>query len=85
MSVIEQALSQKLFQLLTDGDSVTFLGSPFQHLITHSQKKFFLISNLDFPWLAQLEAIPSCSIASYLEEDADLHLNTSSSDSGREQ
>ena len=34
-----------------DGDSTTYLGSLFQCLTTLSVKKFFLISNLNLPWL----------------------------------
>ena len=33
-----------------DGDSTASLGSPFQHLTTLSEKKFFLTFNLNFPW-----------------------------------
>ena len=31
-------------------DSTNSLGSPFQHLITLSEKKFFLIPNMNIPW-----------------------------------
>ena len=34
-----------------DGDSTTSLGSLFQCLTTFCVKKFFLISNLNLPWL----------------------------------
>ncbi len=54
-----------------NGDSTTSLGSPFQHLTTLSEKKFFLISDLK---LVQLEAIPS----SYVGEEAGPHLTTTS-------
>ena len=32
-----------------DGDSTTYLGSPFQCLIALSEKKFFLVSNMYLP------------------------------------
>ena len=34
----------------SNSDSITSLGSPFQHLITLSEKKFFIISNLNLLW-----------------------------------
>jgi len=33
-----------------DSDSPSSLGSPFYYLTTPSEKKFFLISNLNVPW-----------------------------------
>ena len=33
-----------------DSDSTTSLDSPFQCLITFSEKKFFLLPNLNLPW-----------------------------------
>ncbi|KAK4810817.1 hypothetical protein QYF61_008789 [Mycteria americana] len=51
-----------------DGDSTTSLGSLFQCLTTLSAK----------PLLAQLEAISSRPIASYLGEETDTHLSTTS-------
>ena len=42
--------STRFFNTSRDGDSTTSLGSLFQCLTTVSVKKFFLISNLNFPW-----------------------------------
>jgi len=49
------------------GDPTTSLGSLFQHLSMLSEKEFFLTSNLNL--LAQLEAIPTCPITSYVGEE----------------
>ncbi|KAK4821752.1 hypothetical protein QYF61_000813 [Mycteria americana] len=51
-----------------DGDSTTSLGSLFQCFTTLSSK----------PLLMQLEAISSCPIASYLGEETNTHLATTS-------
>ena len=47
-----------------DGDSTTPLGSPFQHLTTHLENKFFLTSKLNLP--SQFEIISSSPISSYI-------------------
>jgi len=39
-----------LLKTSRDGDSTTSPGSLFRYLSTHSEKKFFLKSNLNFPW-----------------------------------
>jgi len=59
-----------------DGDSITSLGSPFQHLTTLSEK-FFPSMQPESP-LLQLEAIPSHPIASYTVEEADPHITRAS-------
>ena len=53
-----------------DGDSATFLGSPFQHLTIHWE--FFPCTQPEHP-LVQLETIPDSPIASYAEEDINTH------------
>ena len=58
--------SKHFLNISRDSDSTTSQGSPFQHLITLSEK-FFLTSP---------EAIPSSPITSYTGED--LHLITTS-------
>ena len=44
-----------------DGDSPTSLARAFQYLSTPSEKKFFLLSNLNLPWhnLRPLLLVPS--------------------------
>ena len=42
--------SKWLLNTIRDGDSTTLSGSLFQCLTTLSVKKFFLISNVNFPW-----------------------------------
>jgi len=59
-----------------DGDSAISLGSLFQCLNTLSEKIFPNIQS-ESP-LAQFEAIPSCPITSYLGEEANPHLATTS-------
>ena len=54
-----------LLNISRDSDSTTSLGSPFQHLVTLSEKKFFLTSNLKLPW----HNLRPFSIASYMEEE----------------
>ena len=56
-------------------DSTSSLSSQF--LTTLLEKKYFLSSNLNLP-LAQLEAIPSSPISSYVREEANSHLTTTS-------
>ena len=43
--------SKRFLNTSRDGDSTTSLGILFQCLTTLSVKKFFLISNLNLPWL----------------------------------
>ena len=54
--------STHLLNTSRDGDSTTSLGSLFQCLITLSVKKFFLISNLNFPWRREGQSIQLCSL-----------------------
>ena len=56
-------------------DSNTSLGSLFQQLITLSEKKFFLIPNLNFPW-HNLRPFPLISYCCYLGKEAEPHLTT---------
>jgi len=56
-----------------DGDSNTSLGSPFQCLTTLSEKKFFLISNLN-----KLKAASHHPIARYSGGETNPHLTTTS-------
>ena len=49
--------STQFLNATRDGDSTTSLGSPFQHLNTLSEKKFFLLSNLNLP-LSNLRPFP---------------------------
>lgn len=65
-----------VLERLQGGWLTTSLGSLCQCITTPSQKKFFLISNLNLHW-CQFEAISSCS-DSYLGEEADPHLNSTS-------
>jgi len=58
-----------------DSDSSTSLGSLCHCLTTLSDEKFSLISSLNLSW--QLKAMNSLSI-SFLEEEANLHLTTTS-------
>jgi len=47
------SLSDKSTRFLNtsrDGDSATSLGSQVEYLMTLSEKKFFLISNLNLTW-----------------------------------
>ncbi len=66
-----------------DGDSPTSLASAFQYLTTPSEKKFFLISNLNLPWqnlrplLLILSLLPECQTTT-VGEEADPHLTTTS-------
>ena len=66
--------SEYFLSISSDGDSTTSLGSLFQYLATLLEKKFFLP---EFP-LLQLEAVPSSSIASYIREEANPGLSTTS-------
>jgi len=50
LSTSISATSPVFLNTSKDGDSTTSLGSPFQHLTTLWEKKFFLISNLSLPW-----------------------------------
>lgn len=52
------------------------LGSLFQHITTLSEKKDFLISNLNLAHLIQLKAITSHYY--HLGEETKLHLSTTS-------
>ncbi|KAK4811306.1 hypothetical protein QYF61_023358 [Mycteria americana] len=73
----QSATSTRLLNTSRDGDSTTSLGSLFQCLTTLSVKKFF--PNIHSkPLLTQLEAISSHPIASYLGEETDPHLTTTS-------
>ena len=56
-----------------DGDSTTSLGISFWCMTTLSEKKFFLISNLNLPWCK----LRPFSLR-YLEEEADPSLSTTS-------
>jgi len=56
-----------------DSNTTTSLGSPFQHLLSLSEKNGFLITNPTSP-LAVPHAIPSSPVSSYMEEEADTHL-----------
>lgn len=56
-----------------DGYATISLGNLYQCLNTILEKKCLLISK---PPIAQLEAISSCPVASYLQEEADSHLPT---------
>jgi len=73
----QSATSTRFVSTSRDGDSTTSLGSLFQCLTTLSVKKFFLISHLDFP-PEQLEAIACRPIASYLGEETNTCLSTTS-------
>jgi len=73
ITVSLSATSTYLSYTSRDGDSTTSLSSLFQCLITLLAKKFFRISK---PPLAQLEAISSHLITSYLGEETDTHLAT---------
>jgi len=42
--------SKQFVNTFRDSDSTTSLGSLFQCLTSLSEKKFFLISNLNLPW-----------------------------------
>ena len=66
-----------------EGDCATSLGSPFQCLTTLSEKKCFLISNLNLPWYNlrpmcsdQLSVRPSIcsSIHSFFQARSVLHM-----------
>jgi len=59
-----------------DGDSTSSLGIPFQHLTALGEELFSNIQP-ESP-LVQLEAIPSHPISSYMGEEADPHLTTTS-------
>ena len=59
-----------------DGDTITSLGSPFQYLTTSSEKLFPSIQP-ESPQV-QLEILPSCLTASYMGEEADTNLATTS-------
>jgi len=58
-----------------DGDSITSLDSLFQCLTTLSENDFFS-NNQPEPTLAEMEAILSHAISSYMREEADIHLAT---------
>ena len=60
-----------------DGSSPTSLGSLFQCLTTLSENFFFPKIQAEPP-LVQLEAVSSSSITSYVGEEADSHLTTTS-------
>ena len=66
-------MSTHLLNTSTDGDSTTSLGSLFQHVITLSVKKFFLISNLNKPL-----TVSSCPVTCYLGKETNTHLATTS-------
>ena len=57
-----------------DSDSTTSLGSPFQCLTTLSENPNVQPESS----LAQLEAITSCPVTSYMGEEANPHLATTS-------
>jgi len=73
----QSATSTRFLNTSRDGDSTTSLGSLFQCLTTLSVKKFF--PNIQSkPTLMQLEVIASCPITSYLGEETNTCLTTTS-------
>jgi len=68
--------STRFLNTSRNSDSITFLGSPFQCLITLLLKKFVLISNLNLPWY-NLKPF-SRPISNYLGEEANPHLSITS-------
>ena len=68
--------SKRFLNTSSVGDTPTSLGSPFQHLAS-LWGIFFPNIQPEHP-LAQLEAIPSHPLASYMGEEANTHLTTTS-------
>jgi len=66
--------SKHLLSTFRDGNSIIFVGSLFQPLTTLSEKKYFLISNLNLPW-HNLRPFPPVLL---LVTWADPHLSTAS-------
>ncbi|KAK4825788.1 hypothetical protein QYF61_002372 [Mycteria americana] len=61
-----------------EGDSTTSLGSLFQGLATLSVKKFFLISNLNFPWRNLRPSPLVLWLVTWEKRPTDTHLITTS-------